>query len=463
VRREWLNLHALWLVAPALWLLPASAAAAPEAGSCDATASVPERVRLIDVEAFLGGLASRHVAPGGIAADGARAPGEKPFVDAVPDASAPSTTQAFPMPQAAAVTARGAAQRAAEATPTAGPAPSATLQGGHQAPSGGPSLNVDLGAPTRSVADGRAEAAQDEEERPVFQIRARVLARGSADERRDFDRRLSLATGELGATASISLLEAELTADFADSAILKDAYVRLSTPSRDLRLYGGQFKSPFLARRLMSRWDLPTIQRGLVVDYLIDDHGLGGRRLGLMGEWRAKPLWNLRASLGVFEGGVDELGIRTGREDAAGRVAIRPIKPLTLGASGYLVSAFDAAHRAGAGAVDATLRLGGLSVSGEVTAGRIRPGSFAAQSALASWALPLDPAERWALEPVLGAEALQLLGPEGGSGYAYTAGLNLLFLDSFKAMLQGEHALRPGDSRPAFALFFQLAAQLSLE
>src|SRR5690606_41344415 len=76
-------------------------------------------------------------------------------------------------------------------------------------------------------------------------------------------------------------------------------------------------------------------------------------------------------------------------------------------------------------------------------------------------ALPFS--ERWALEPVLGAEALQLLGPEGGSGYAYTAGLNLLFLDSFKAMLQGEHALRPGDSRPAFALFFQLAAQLSLE
>lgn len=422
MRRE-LTFHALWFLIATPGLSIAAAAAEP---------SQP---------------------PHCVAAPVTQQPGQGRFIEA--------TSNGTPR----AIAADGLAEAPVNAALTGAPAsPMGEVEGSPvPEPGAATTLRMDLGTPTRSVADGRADAAEEEVERPVFQIRARVLARGSADERREFDRRFSLPTGELGATASISLLEAELTADFADTAILKDAYIRLSTPSRELRLYGGQFKSPFLARRLMSRWDLPTIQRGLVVDYLIDDHGLGGRRLGLMGEWRAKQLWNLRASVGVFEGGVDALGIRTGREDASGRVAIRPIKPLTLGASGYLVSAFESAHRAGAGSVDATLKLGGLRVMGEVTAGRIRPGDFTAQSALAAWTLPLDPAERWALEPVLGAEALQLRGPEGGSGYAYTAGVNLLFLDAFKAMVQGEHALRPGDPRPAFALFFQLAAQLSLE
>lgn len=460
MRREWLNFHALWVLIPSLGLLPTAASAGSSENDRCAAPNAPlvQGPRLIRDQGFLRHLPSAPMVQGARPApDGTAGTLAEPGPASATPVSSPTAAQDT-------LAADGVAASPVRAAHAGG---SGAPLGGAGAPSGGtdasPPLRVDFGRPTPSLADRRAEAAEVEEERPVFQIRARVLARGTADARRDFDRKLSLATGELGATASLSLLEAELTADFADKAILKDAYVRLSTPSRELRLYGGQFKSPFLARRLLSRWDLPTVQRGLVADFLIDDHGLGGRRLGLMGEWRAKSLWNLRASVGVFEGGEDALGIRTGREDASGRVAIRPIKPLTLGASGYLVSAFDAAHRAGAGAVDATLKLEGLRLSGEFTAGRILPGDFTAQTALAAWALPLDAAERWALEPVLGAEALQLHGPDGGNGWVYTAGVNLLFLDAFKAMLQGEHALRPGDTRPALALFFQLASQLSLE
>ena len=48
-------------------------------------------------------------------------------------------------------------------------------------------------------------------------------------------------------------------------------------------------------------------------------------------------------------------------------------------------------------------------------------------------------------------------------GHALTAGLNLLYGDAFKAMIQGEHALRPGDLRPNLAIALQLATQLSVE
>jgi len=267
----------------------------------------------------------------------------------------------------------------------------------------------------------------------------------------------------LGATAKLSLLEAEVTADFADSVIVKDAYIRLSMPGEAVRFYGGRFKAPFLARRLQGSWSLPRIGRGLVDDVLIDDEGLSGRRLGLMAEGRLRSFWNLRAQLGVFEGGRDALGLKTGREDLAARIAIRPVGKLTLGTGVYLVSAFSAPHRSAAFGFDATWKLDALRVSAEATGGTLRLGPYTSQSALAAWAIPLEAGRRWQLEPVLGAEALQLHTEQRAVGHAMTAGMNLLYGDWFKAMLQGERALRPGDPSVAFAITFQLAAQLSVE
>ena len=71
-------------------------------------------------------------------------------------------------------------------------------------------------------------------------------------------------------------------------------------------------------------------------------------------------------------------------------------------------------------------------------------GPFAAQLGLASYSLPLGP-EGVGVQPVVGAEMLQLLGPLKARGYAFVGGFNVLYSEHFKAQFQAEHALRPGD------------------
>ncbi|NNB93417.1 hypothetical protein HI113_05785, partial [Corallococcus exiguus] len=57
------------------------------------------------------------------------------------------------------------------------------------------------------------------------------------------------------------------------------------------------------------------------------------------------------------------------------------------------------------------------------------------------------------------AEALQLQGGIQAQGHSVTGGLNVLLADSFKAQVQAERALRPGDVAPALELSVQLATR----
>ncbi len=321
-------------------------------------------------------------------------------------------------------------------------------------PEAGPAL-----AEPPAVEEPLSEGGKEESsaETPQLRIFGRVFARVSADEREAYARTLSLPSARVGVSASLRYLEAEVNADLSSKSLLKDAFVRLADGSKRLRLYGGQFKAPFLARALESSWQLPLVRRGLVEDYLTETHQLGGRRLGLMGEVSLKEAWRLKVSGGVFQGAKDEeVGTRAG-EDAALRVSVRPLKALTLGASGYLAEVFEGTRRHAA-AAEATLHLGGLEVSGEYVTGRLAVGDFHAQLGLASFTLPLG-GEGWAIQPVAGAEALQLRGPVQGQGYGFVGGLNVLFSEHFKALLQAEHALRPGDEAPGIEYSLQLATR----
>ncbi|KFA90282.1 hypothetical protein Q664_29525 [Archangium violaceum Cb vi76] len=285
----------------------------------------------------------------------------------------------------------------------------------------------------------------------------RVFARVSADEREKYARSLSIESARVGLAASLPHVEAEVTADLSSKSLLKDAFVRVADEQKRLRLYGGQFKAPFLARELESAWRLPVIHRGLVADYLEDTHNLGGRRLGLMGEVSLKEAWKLKVSGGVFQGTKDDdTGIRAS-EDAALRATVRPIKMLTLGASTYFAQAFEGA-RTYALAADAALKLGGLQVTGEYVNGHLPTGPFAAQMGLASYTVPLL-LEGLAVQPVAGAEMMQLLGPLKARGYAFVGGINVLYSEHFKAQLQAEHALRPGDLAAGFEYSLQLATR----
>lgn len=314
--------------------------------------------------------------------------------------------------------------------------------------------------PSEPIGDNPAtsEDPTPDEKGPRVRVFGRVFARASADEREDYARSMGIPSARLGVMASFRNLEAEVSGDLSSNNILKDAFVRLSDNSKRLRLYAGRFKAPFLARENQGIWKLPYIERGLVNDYLVETNAMGGRRFGLMGEVRLKHLWDLRVSGGLFEGARDELGQRLG-EDASLRVNVRPLKKvLTVGASTYLGEVLRGTRRH-AVAADASLRLGGLDLSCEYAAGRLPLGLFHAQFALASYTLPLDAAGDWALQPVAGAEALQLRGENAGQGWSAVGGVNVLFADSFKAQLQVERALRPGDVAPGLEYLLQLATR----
>ncbi|WP_304504058.1 hypothetical protein [Corallococcus sp. EGB] len=313
--------------------------------------------------------------------------------------------------------------------------------------------------PEDTLGEAPAEADKvDDQGAPRQRIRVfgRVFARAAADERQKYERDLGIASARVGVAASLSNLDAEVSADLASKTILKDAFVRLSDDDKRLRLYAGRFKSPFLQRSQESAWQLPLQARGLVEDYLTSTNDLGGRRLGVMGEMRLKQAWGLKLSAGLFQGGEDAMGKRLS-EDGSARLSIRPFKFLTLGTSTYLTQVLDGTKQY-ATAADAEVTLWGLSVVGEAAAGRLALGPFRSQSVLAYWTVPVG-RRGWAVQPVVGAEALQLQGGIQAQGHSMTGGFNVLLADSFKAQVQAERALRPGDVAPALELSVQLATR----
>jgi hypothetical protein len=137
---------------------------------------------------------------------------------------------------------------------------------------------------------------------------------------------------------------------------------------------------------------------------------------------------------------------------------VSPIKGLTVGASSYLAQVMEGTKRH-ALAADGALKLGALTVSGEFVTGQLALGPFTGQLGLLTYTLPLGEEKQWALQPVIGGEALQLRGNVTGRGWAAVGGVNVLFSDSFKAQVQAEHALRPGDDAPGTEYSLQLATR----
>ncbi|WP_375746010.1 hypothetical protein NR800_15650 [Corallococcus interemptor] len=365
--------------------------------------------------------------------------------DAAGDALAGAVAQAMPGGSQGPV--MGSPEQVAE--PNA-PVPDAAVPG---------KKKKDTGPKADTLGEAPDEADKvDDKGGPQQRIRVfgRVFARGAADERQKYERDLGIESARVGVAASLSNLEAEVSADLASKTILKDAFVRLADDDKRLRLYAGRFKSPFLQRSQESAWRLPIQERGLVEDYLTETNALGGRRLGVMGELRLKEAWGLKFSAGLFEGGEDATGKRLS-EDGSARLSIRPFKFLTLGTSTYLTQVIDGTKQY-ATAADAEVTLWGLSVTGEAAVGRLALGPFQSQSLLASWTVPVGH-EGWAVQPVVGAEALQLQGGIQAEGHSVTGGFNVLLADSFKAQLQAERALRPGDVAPALELSVQLATR----
>jgi hypothetical protein len=95
-----------------------------------------------------------------------------------------------------------------------------------------------------------------------------------------------------------AMVELELT----DKPELKDAWVRLRSERFGVQV--GQFKVPFSAFALESRWDLPTAGRGLSHEILVDRLEVAGRRPGVTvsARTRGKDHWSI--AFGTFQGSV---------------------------------------------------------------------------------------------------------------------------------------------------------------
>jgi hypothetical protein len=247
-------------------------------------------------------------------------------------------------------------------------------------------------------------------------------------------------------------MEAELTG----GNLIKDAYIRLE-PTDGLRFYAGQFKSPFLARALESRWDLPLISRGMVESYLTETHQLAGRRLGVMGELKVDAWREFEVQLGAFQGAEGDIGQRLG-EDLSARVAFEPWdKRLDVAVNAYWASP-GTGSRYAAGA-DAAFDVGGLRVNAEALAGRLAVGTFTSQLLLVSWRVPVGAENTWAVEPLVAGEALQLFGESTGTAAGAAVGVNLHYGDRIRLQTQVERALRPGDTAAGTELAVQLGAR----
>jgi len=139
--------------------------------------------------------------------------------------------------------------------------------------------------PPTPEAPAVASEAPDHFRWKRFELRGRVLVRGWTDREdgestSDFDAenaRLELRWRPAG------WLRGVVEYDQAENKHLKDAYFAFRTGRFEVR--AGQFKPPVSPLQMESRWDLPSGDRGLLSEVLIDTFGIAGRRPGVQVEW----------------------------------------------------------------------------------------------------------------------------------------------------------------------------------
>jgi hypothetical protein len=100
----------------------------------------------------------------------------------------------------------------------------------------------------------------------------------------------------------LAWLSGQLEADFAGRPEVKDAFARADW--KRFRVQVGQFKVPCSAIELATSWELPTADREIVHDLMLDWLDLAGRRPGVALELRGERPWRPRITIGAFQGSV---------------------------------------------------------------------------------------------------------------------------------------------------------------
>ena len=107
---------------------------------------------------------------------------------------------------------------------------------------------------------------------------------------------------ELYYRAPVRWLSADVELELADKPELKDAWIRAKNKHFFAKI--GQYKSPFSAIELESRFALPTADRGVLHDLIVDELQIAGRRPGFSFGARTRGPVDLGLVLGAFQGSV---------------------------------------------------------------------------------------------------------------------------------------------------------------
>lgn len=260
------------------------------------------------------------------------------------------------------------------------------------------------------------------------------------------------------------------------TAVLRDAYVKVA-PMQYLQFRMGQFKRQFSRVELRSRSRLETVHRGLSNDWIIEELGYGDRDLGFQVEGRVGDNDLVEYAVGVFNGSGKNAAEEDpdGSKDFVGRVEVKPLDMLSVGANG-VYKTFDTSSSslhhpdsAWAAGGDFRLKMDGLRLLGEYLRGEnflysdmehmLEEGMWADyyhESVATSWSTvlmltykhKLSDKYRLALQPVVKGEYLV---PDDSLDDAYvwalTSGVNLFIGKHVRLMFNSE-IVRPAANAP---------------
>ena len=167
------------------------------------------------------------------------------------------------------------------------------------------------------------------------------------------------------------------------NAKLRDGYLSLGA-SEGLAVQAGRFKRQMSGIALASKWDLPSIERGLLGTLEVEGQELpfsGGRGDGLMLGYQAEARGKPAVSVSLFQ---NQLGYGAGSldakehfaQDAYLRVSAEPVEGLQLASSlafiGYLktVGDSDSFKHAPVGSLELSYKAGWLRIWAEGFAGK---------------------------------------------------------------------------------------------
>lgn len=281
-------------------------------------------------------------------------------------------------------------------------------------------------------------------------VRARHRTVGEADPttRMDLNRArlsLSLRYGEL--------LKLKISPDLDEAPYLADAYLEVR-PLDELRFRVGQQKVPFGQLEWRSRWDIPTVNRGIVTNQLSRRLGFSDRRVGALGEVRVKA-WPLKPSL---ELGAFDNGDVNDRYDVAARLTVKPLKGADVAIAYYRREEAKISGGAGqAGQISVEYDKHRVWILAEVLIGRARrltldgvpiaeDATFLGARGIAAYTFKFDVVR---VQPYAGGEVLDPgLKTTSDLGYSVRGGVNLLFLERLRLSFEAEHT----DGPAAFVL-----------